>query len=136
MGYHIYVGPKIIPVEFETRLILHVINYFDSKDDIFPYNKVYILSVIEVCSVEYGDFHDRMVSVIDNGRVKYGCRKKEFEMEEVCLDSNIALAKDTGSEQFDLSDFHYESAWFMQFSILIMRMWTQMWRDRVSLKIF
>lgn len=79
--------------------------------------------------MEYGDYHDRMVAAVDNGRINCNSSCKLASMEEVPLDNSICLIKEDPllSEQ----NFDHESGWLRQFNILIMRMWLQMWRDKV-----
>ncbi|KAJ8947544.1 hypothetical protein NQ318_005023, partial [Aromia moschata] len=90
--------------------------------------------IIEVCSFEYGDYHERMVTAVDNGRTIYNRREPEVCLEEVILDSNISVIKEGPSEP-DISShsFSHESGWLRQFNILLRRMWLQMWRDKCYL---
>lgn len=84
---------------------------------------------MEVCSGDYGYFHDKLVSAIDNGRCIYN--SSETQLEEIDIGSN---GKHLSPPEYDVlksKDFDYESGWFRQFWILVTRMWLQMWRDRV-----
>ncbi|EFA01864.1 ATP-binding cassette sub-family G member 1 [Tribolium castaneum] len=79
--------------------------------------------IMEVCSGEYGDCQDKMVSAIDNGR------------NEFIKDSVVPLFESTSSSQkmeiFEIvsSKEGKNSSWD-QFKILLMRMWVQMWRNK------
>lgn len=87
--------------------------------------------IIEVCCMEYGDYHDRMVTAVDNGRINCNNLCRLASMEEVSLDNSISSIKEYPilSEQ----NFDHGSGWFRQFYVLIMRMWLQMWRDKCYL---
>lgn len=83
---------------------------------------------MEVCSGDYGYFHDRLVAAIDNGRCIY--TSSESQLEEIDLNknvNNVALPE----AELRPKDFEHESGWMRQFWILITRMWLQIWRDRV-----
>ncbi|VEN59298.1 unnamed protein product [Callosobruchus maculatus] len=111
-------GPEVVP--FLSNIGIECPKHYNPAD-----------FIIEVCCQEYGDFHDRMVSVIDNGRCKYGTKAKEEKLHEVSLDSStISLVKEENAAELESCNFDYDSGWFSQFGILIMRMWLQMWRDR------
>ncbi|CAG9861384.1 unnamed protein product [Phyllotreta striolata] len=90
--------------------------------------------IIEVCCKEYGDYHDRMVSAIDNGRNCYSSNAAALTMEPpivpVDLKGSISSIKEEVYADLSSSSFEHESNWTTQFWILISRMWLQMWRDR------
>lgn len=86
-----------------------------------------------MCSGEYGDYADRMVAEVDNGRSTNYC-KKYLKYEDAPQEgSSQASAITYAPTTIELkSDPHsYESSSWMQFKILLFRMWLQMWRDKV-----
>lgn len=85
--------------------------------------------VLEVCCGDYGYFHDRLVSAIDNGRCIYNSRDTQLEEVDLCKNGKRKVQE---TQEIRSEDFDHESGWLRQFSILIMRMWLQMWRDKVS----
>lgn len=88
--------------------------------------------MIEVCSGDYGDHLDKMVSAIDNGRNTSYTKKGEVELEAVPLDGDITY--DTTDEVKE-NIYKFDASTWTQFRILLCRMWLQMWRDKVSLNI-
>lgn len=112
------------------------------KTKLLSHNYYYILLffliiAIEVCSGEYGDYADKMVAEVDNGRSTNYC-KKQVRYVNVHQEGSSHLSAITyAPTTTDLgSDPHsYESPSWMQFRILLFRMWMQMWRDRVSYNI-
>lgn len=93
---------------------------------------------MEVCCGEYGEHQDKMVSAIDNGRAAYNEKIKEVDetaMDEVNLSGHIALIKEQETPMMDPTEFEHDSGWIKQFCILIMRMWLQMWRDKVNIRL-
>lgn len=90
--------------------------------------------MIEVCSGEYGDYADRMVADVDNGRSTNYC-KKQIKYDGAYQEGPSQLSAITyAPTTTDIgSDPHsYESSSWIQFKILLFRLWVQMWRDRVS----
>nr|XP_023027836.1 ATP-binding cassette sub-family G member 1-like [Leptinotarsa decemlineata] len=74
-----------------------------------------------------------MVSVIDNGRNSYNEQAREAELQVVELGTGTSISSirpDVDLSETGSSNFEHESGWMRQFSILIMRMWLQMWRDK------
>ncbi|XP_072385495.1 ATP-binding cassette sub-family G member 1-like [Diabrotica undecimpunctata] len=97
--------------------------------------------IIEVCCNEYGNFQERMVSVIDNGRNIYKTYGNVPQLQEVELSdkvdnrssiSSISIKEEVYAD-LSSSDFNHESTWFSQFWILTTRLWVQMWRDKTYL---
>ncbi|XP_066251768.1 ATP-binding cassette subfamily G member 4-like [Euwallacea similis] len=83
--------------------------------------------IIEIACKEYGDFQDKLVSAIDNGKVRYTC--KYIARESVLAESQDLLEL----QILDVQDNSFENqkcGWVTQFTILLMRMWKQMWRDK------
>ncbi|XP_018573814.1 ATP-binding cassette sub-family G member 1 [Anoplophora glabripennis] len=111
-------GPEVVP--FLSNLGVECPKHYNPAD-----------FIIEVCCMEYGDYHDRMVAAVDNGRINCNNLCRLASMEEVSLDNSISSIKEDPllSEQ----NFNHESGWLRQFYILIMRMWLQMWRDKCYL---
>lgn len=84
-----------------------------------------MLSVIEVCSREYGDFSDKMVTAVDNGKCLRWCKddtltKKPFVRR--------ASQYDTVSNHL----YDFSSSGWSQFKVLLRRMIIQHKRDYVS----
>lgn len=83
---------------------------------------------MEVCCGEYGDFNDRMIECLEQEQDHYskGC------IEEIPLNDD---SDDIQTHPFKSSKLYdYESSMWLQFKILLLRTWTQMWRDRVRYK--
>lgn len=114
-------GPEVVP--FLSEMGIDCPKHYNPAD-----------FIIEVCCNEYGEYQDRMVSVIHNGRIIYN--KKSIlpssiqELKEVDISSSISSIKEQVYSELSSSTFEHESNWMTQFSILISRMWLQMWRDR------
>ncbi|KAJ8922757.1 hypothetical protein NQ315_007792 [Exocentrus adspersus] len=113
-------GPEVVP--FLSNLGIECPKHYNPAD-----------FIIEVCCMEYGDYHERMVTAVDNGRAN--CSSKCIpvaSMDEISLDNSISLIKEDpvlSEENFN----HHQSGWMRQFYILVMRMWLQMWRDKCYL---
>lgn len=93
--------------------------------------------VIEVCSGDYGDFADRMVTAVDNGRCTNYCKKAQESI------SSQAVEDTNGSSQITAmpttthakpNPYKYDCSTWNQFKILLLRMWLQMWRDKVRVQ--
>lgn len=111
-------GPNVVP--FLSNIGIECPKHYNPAD-----------FIIEICSTEYGDYQDRMVSLIDSEQTAYKKKLCEAEPHEVELDNNISLIReDLIPSELNIHIFEHESGWMSQFSILIMRMWIQMWRDR------
>ncbi|KAG5863623.1 ATP-binding cassette sub-family G member 1, partial [Gonioctena quinquepunctata] len=112
-------GPEVVP--FLSDIGIQCPKHYNPAD-----------FIIEVCCYEYGDFQDRMVSVIDNGRNTFNERKGSAELQVVDLGNGTSISSITQEKTIELcpSNFEYEAGWTMQFHVLIMRMWLQMWRDK------
>ncbi|KAL1506848.1 hypothetical protein ABEB36_006134 [Hypothenemus hampei] len=108
-------GPQVVP--FLANVGLECPKNFNPAD-----------FIIEVACQEYGNFQDKLVSAIDNGKMAYPSIEEPEKMEICELSRN-------SSDEFEIlqpdSDFvGKRSNWFIQFSILLKRMWIQMWRDK------
>lgn len=97
---------------------------------------VLCFTVIEVCSGEYGDYADKMVAEVDNGRSTNYCKKRiKYEDAPQAGSSQLSAITYAPTTTEIRSELHsYESPTWMQFKILLFRMWLQMWRDRVREK--
>ncbi|KAI8118946.1 ATP-binding cassette sub-family G member 1 [Lucilia cuprina] len=90
--------------------------------------------IIEVAAREYGDFHEKMVNEVKNGKIYnwLPVEQKQIEylnsskLEEFELEINPNLYK------------HRTTPWLLEYRILSRQMLTQMWRDKsyIKLKIF
>ncbi|XP_018319873.1 ATP-binding cassette sub-family G member 1 [Agrilus planipennis] len=84
--------------------------------------------IIEVCSGEYGNFSDKMINLIENGRSVSYCKTTtcdelpEYENEEIG-NSNCIYAPTTKPKR------QHECSPWLQFKILLYRFWIQTWRD-------
>lgn len=127
-------GPEVIP--YLSDLGLECPKNFNPADFSKKYtydllNKRYWkhfiwFLVIEIACQEYGNYQDKLVSAIDNGRCYYSQQK---------VSSLLEVKKDEYEISAQNVDFLMKkSSWIMQFSILLARMWKQMWRDKVPVR--
>ncbi|KAL3266090.1 hypothetical protein HHI36_010276, partial [Cryptolaemus montrouzieri] len=87
--------------------------------------------LIEVCCGEYGDFQDKMVSSIENGHHSYDCQKENKAVEKVIKTSDNEITERQCSIYLDNCATKRSTS--QQFTVLLMRMWLQMWRDKSAL---
>ncbi|XP_060530765.1 ATP-binding cassette subfamily G member 4-like [Cylas formicarius] len=119
MGQCIYQGFGLDVVFFLSNLDLHCPKHYNPAD-----------FIIEVASGEYGNYQEKLVSTIDNGRIKY-CEKNDTRLTESerKFSVNGIYAEDDTPEIH--SNYPKEKlGWMQQYKILLMRMWVQMWRDK------
>ncbi|CAG9766971.1 unnamed protein product [Ceutorhynchus assimilis] len=102
-------GPEVVP--FLADIGLECPKHFNPAD-----------FIIEVACQEYGNFQDRIVSAIDNGKSTYAKSKTHQNNEEIQYSQGIHIFE----QEISLRG----SSWTMQFSILLLRMWKQMYRDK------
>lgn len=93
---------------------------------------------MEVCGGEYGDFSEKMLTAIENGRNTKFCKggsslvqnssdeKKKEESEYYDLPYNPTTTNAMPTEFYECDN----STWY-QFRILLLRFWIQIVRDRV-----
>lgn len=79
---------------------------------------------MEVCCGEYGDYTDRMLETYDYER-NFLLKEKEDEEEEEEEAETPDLTTTRSLEFYN----HTGSSW-LEFRLLIMKMWLQMWRDK------
>lgn len=122
------------------------------------YVKIFFDSAIEVSSGEYGDFNEKMVAAVDNGRLEcWEPREQDLEpntpdsltppplqtpltsppLNQVKVrpssypsDSLLELESEPASVR--THQYKYRSSAWTQFRILFYRMMLQTWRDAVS----
>lgn len=75
-----------------------------------------------------------MVAEVDNGRSTNYCKK----IVDICNESAegsssqiSAISYISNTTDIKINPYKYDSDWWMQFKILLLRMWLQMWRDKV-----
>lgn len=88
--------------------------------------------IIEVACEEYGCFQDKLVAAIDNGKsiyTTYSTKITKDDLVEVPLEESITPDECILVDETD-SFSAQKSGWIMQYCILLIRMWTQMWRDK------
>jgi ATP-binding cassette subfamily G (WHITE) protein 1 len=83
---------------------------------------------MEVCSGDYGDCQDKMVSAIDNGRNRNTSDRLVSLFDSSCP-SKSDEQKPFHIFECDSSKDSKNTSWD-QFKILLMRMWVQMWRNK------
>lgn len=105
----------------------NVVGFLSSMGLVCPktYNPADFL--IEVCSGEYGNFQDKMVTQIENGRNNTYCQYNEKK--DVDLEMEAKYLKEL--EESESS--HKGSSSFAQFTILLRRMMKQFWRNKAGL---
>lgn len=111
-------GPDV--VQYLTNLDLPCPTHYNPAD-----------YVIEVCSNEYGHHLDRLVTAIDNGR---SLSYYKGTMKNVILNEKIPEIEDSTTVK-PLAEYTYDSSYWLQFKLLLMRMWKQMLRDRMYLML-
>jgi ABC-type multidrug transport system ATPase subunit len=84
--------------------------------------------IMEVCSGDYGDCQDKMVSAIDNGRNRNTSDRLVSLFDSSCP-SKSDEQKPFHIFECDSSKDSKNTSWD-QFKILLMRMWVQMWRNK------
>lgn len=90
----------------------------------------FVFPVIEVACQEYGNFQDKLVEAIDNGKISYKNTNRVGSsalpmIQKVCDEESQIM------EQYSSSEGRTKTNWTTQYNILLMRMWKQMWRDKV-----
>lgn len=108
-------GADIVP--FLATLGLHCPKHYNPAD-----------FMIEVSSGEYGNYVDRMVTAIDNGRCHRWSRTVA-KTEESAPAAAAATEKAQTSNHDIKHLYDFESSPWVQFRILVYRMMLQQWRD-------
>ncbi|XP_050295713.1 ATP-binding cassette sub-family G member 1-like [Anthonomus grandis grandis] len=113
-------GPEVVP--FLANIGLECPTHYNPAD-----------FMIEIASEEYGSYQEKLVTAIENGKSLFCYQSK----------SNIKILTESRHNQDD--DFqileqaniydNQKSSWAMQYCILLMRMWKQMWRDKSYLAL-
>lgn len=91
---------------------------------------LFVFPVIEIACQEYGNFQDKLVEAIDNGKICYKNTNRVGSsalpmIQKVCEEEPQIM------EQYSSSEGRTKTKWTTQYNILLMRMWKQMWRDKV-----
>lgn len=119
-------GPEVVP--FLSNFGLECPKHFNPAD-----------FIMEVACEEYGCFQDRLVTAIDNGRCTYSSSSKNSikEKEEFLerISDQPIIEDDSITVDQGVSFNSQKSYWLMQYCILLIRMWRQMWRDKCYLAL-
>lgn len=114
-GQCVFQGLGVDIVAFLTTLGLHCPKHYNPAD-----------FMIEVSSGDYGNYVDRMVTAIDNGRC-HRWNRAVARSEEV---SAITKSSTTVCDSHDIKHLYdFESSPWVQFQVLAYRMILQQWRD-------
>lgn len=92
---------------------------------------VFLFPVIEVACQEYGNFQDKLVEAIDNGKICYKNTNRIGSSSTLPVLQKVYEEESQIMEQYSASAERIKTNWITQYNILLMRMWKQMWRDKV-----
>ncbi|KAF7270561.1 hypothetical protein GWI33_016513 [Rhynchophorus ferrugineus] len=119
LGQCIYQGYGPLVVPYLSSIGLECPIHFNPAD-----------FIIEVSCQEYGNFQDRLVSAIENGKNTYTSNFNKPHSNP----KNITENEEENVEILEQeSSYNERSDWITQYKILLMRMWKQMLRDKTYL---
>ncbi|KAH1020664.1 hypothetical protein HUJ04_010281 [Dendroctonus ponderosae] len=108
-----------------------VISYLRANNLECPQNFNPADFIIEIACQEYGNFQDRLVAAIDNGKSLYSSKPKS---EQKTLDASESTPHNNELQILEQDKAaqpqNTRTTWRNQFSILLIRMWKQMLRDK------
>ncbi|TMW43054.1 hypothetical protein DOY81_011867, partial [Sarcophaga bullata] len=105
-----------------TKNILPYLNKFDLNCPI-TYNPADFM--IEVAAKEYGDYNEKLVSEVNNGKTYNWCPEN---VQNDFLNSNVI---DEFEMELHSNMYPRTTTWILEYKILYIQMLKQMWRDKV-----
>ena len=89
--------------------------------------------VIEVAAQEYGDYNEKMVSEVNNGKTYNWCPSiQDGNVQNDYLNSKVI---DEFEMELYSNIYPRTTTWFLEYKILYIQMLKQMWRDKVCVFI-
>ncbi|KAK9871012.1 hypothetical protein WA026_009972 [Henosepilachna vigintioctopunctata] len=89
--------------------------------------------MMEVCSKEYGDFHNKMVSIVENGHNMVDNKERRTSTGQTDSTAMDEIEDISDSNQKYVNMDETGSTFFDKYLILSERLWIQIWRDKSSL---